>query len=266
MQSRSRGGGCRPAGISTSSASDYGPGLSHLPQNFVYNAGDNVVFRRLTSTFLSPLATAYLLVVAMFFIPLLDGAGGFRSACCCSPRSWWTHTRAAGDRSRLRASSCSRSSGAACSFLGWAAVVVLVAFGFVKGYDHFAPRTHFTAAEQVVQERNGSGSPNVSHDPTAAGESSTSEHLVEPARRREDGAEASVGLRARQCGGDCASDSRDDRGGRVDLHGARGRDRAPRRARLHRLGRCRCCAECSGATRGSELRSLRCSCSDCRRT
>ena len=62
-------------------------GLSHLPENFVYNAGDNVVFRRLTSTFLSPLATAYLLVVAMFFIPLRSGAGDFRSAHCCSPRS-----------------------------------------------------------------------------------------------------------------------------------------------------------------------------------
>src|SRR5581483_2057473 len=49
---------------------DYGRGVSNLPQNFVYNAGNDVVFRRLTSTFLSPLATAYLLVVALFFIPL----------------------------------------------------------------------------------------------------------------------------------------------------------------------------------------------------
>src|SRR5579871_5309891 len=45
-------------------------GLSGLPENFVYNAGNGVVFRRLTSTFLSPLATAYLLVVALFLIPL----------------------------------------------------------------------------------------------------------------------------------------------------------------------------------------------------
>jgi len=45
-------------------------GLSGLPENFVYNAGNGVVFRRLTSTFLSPLASAYLLVVALFLIPL----------------------------------------------------------------------------------------------------------------------------------------------------------------------------------------------------
>ena len=43
-------------------------------------------FRRLTSTFLSPLATAYLLVVAMFFIRSAV-AGGSRSARCCSRRS-----------------------------------------------------------------------------------------------------------------------------------------------------------------------------------
>ncbi|HVV58227.1 MAG TPA: hypothetical protein VHC45_07670, partial [Gaiellaceae bacterium] len=40
-------------------------GLSGLPENFVYNAGGGDVFRRLVSTFLSPLATAYLLVVAL---------------------------------------------------------------------------------------------------------------------------------------------------------------------------------------------------------
>ena len=45
-------------------------GLSDLPENFVYNAGNGVVFRRLTSTFLSPLATAYLLVAALFFVRL----------------------------------------------------------------------------------------------------------------------------------------------------------------------------------------------------
>ena len=45
-------------------------GLSGLPENFVYNAGNGVVFRRLTSTFLSPLATSYLVVVALFFVPL----------------------------------------------------------------------------------------------------------------------------------------------------------------------------------------------------
>jgi O-Antigen ligase len=155
---------------------DYGPGLSHLPQNFVYNAGENVVFRRLTATFLSPLATAYLLVVAMFFIPLRR-RWGLALAALLFAAILWTHTRAAVIalaaalvvlaivRRRVR-------------LAGLAVIVVVVAFAFVKGYDHFAPRTHLTAAERAVQERNGANEPNVSHDPTAAGESSTGEHLA----------------------------------------------------------------------------------------
>jgi len=154
---------------------DYGPGLSHLPQNFVYNAGDNVVFRRLTSTFLSPLATAYLLVVAMFFVPLRR-QWGLAVAALLFAAILWTHTRAAviALAAGLLVLGLVRRR---VELLGWAAVIVIVAFAFVKGYDHFAPRTHFTAAEQVVQERNGSHAPGVSHDPTSVGESSTSEHL-----------------------------------------------------------------------------------------
>ena len=154
---------------------DYGPGLSHLPQNFVYNAGDNVVFRRLTSTFLSPLATAYLLVVAMFFVPLRR-RWGLAVAALLFAAILWTHTRAAviALAAGLLVLGLVRRR---VELLGWAAVIVIVAFAFVKGYDHFAPRTHFTAAEQVVQERNGSHAPGVSHDPTSVGESSTSEHL-----------------------------------------------------------------------------------------
>ena len=154
---------------------NYGPGLSHLPQNFVYNAGENVVFRRLTSTFLSPLATAYLLVVAMYFIPLRR-RWGLALGALLFAAILWTHTRAAviALAAGLLVLAIVRRR---VHLVGWAVMVVVVAFVFVKGYDHFAPRTHFTAAEKVVQERNGSKAPTVSHDPTAAGESSTSEHL-----------------------------------------------------------------------------------------
>jgi hypothetical protein len=155
---------------------DYGPGLSHLPENFVYNAGQNVVFRRLTSTFLSPLATAYLLVVAMFFLPLRRRFGLTLGALLFAA-ILWTHTRAAviALAAGLLVLALVRRR---VQMLGWAVAVVIVAFMFVKGYDHFAPRTHFTAAERVVQERNGSKTPTVSHDPTSVGESSTSEHLA----------------------------------------------------------------------------------------
>jgi O-Antigen ligase len=155
---------------------DYGPGLSHLPENFVFNAGNNVVFRRLTSTFLSPLATAYLLVVAMFFVPLRR-RWGIALGALLFAAILWSHTRAAivALAAGLIVLAVVRRRP---QLLGWAVAVVLVAFAFVKGYDHFAPRAHLTAAEQVVQERNGAGAPGASHDPTSVGESSTSEHLA----------------------------------------------------------------------------------------
>jgi hypothetical protein len=157
---------------------DYGPGLSHLPQNFVYNEGNNVIFRRLTSTFLSPLATAYLLVVALFFAPLRTRWGA-AVAVLLFAAVLWSHTRAAivALVAGLLVIALVRR---AWRTLAYAIAVVVVSFGFVKGYDHFAPRAHFTAAEQRAQEENASqtGGASVSHDPTSLGESSTSEHLA----------------------------------------------------------------------------------------
>ncbi len=72
-------------------------GLSGLPENWVYNTGDEEnPIRRLVSTFLSPLASAYVLVVALIYV-------------VSRPVRWWwallagflyaallfTHTRAA---------------------------------------------------------------------------------------------------------------------------------------------------------------------------
>ena len=129
----------------------YSAGTSGLPENFVYNAGNGVVFRRLTSTFLSPLATSYLLVVALFFIPMRRRWGP-PLALLIFAALLWTHTRSALlalvavlvllaiVRRRTRP-------------LIWAAAVAVIALAFVQGYDHFGPRTHFTAAELRVQEQ-----------------------------------------------------------------------------------------------------------------
>jgi O-Antigen ligase len=155
---------------------DYGVGLSHLPQNFVYNAGNGVVFRRLTSTFLSPLATAYLLVVALFFVPLRR-RWGIPLALLLFAAVLWTHTRAAMIAlvAGLLVLAVVRR---AWRLAGIALAAVVVSFAFVKGYDHFAPRTHFTPTELHAQEQNARKHPRASHDPTAATESSTSEHLA----------------------------------------------------------------------------------------
>ncbi|HVC85995.1 MAG TPA: O-antigen ligase family protein [Gaiellaceae bacterium] len=151
-------------------------GVSGLPENFVYNAGGGVVFRRLTSTFLSPLATSYLLVVALFFVPIRR-RWGLPLALLLFAALLWTHTRSALValaavlvlRALLRRS---------VRPLGWAVVVASIGLAFVGGYDHFGPRTHFTASELKVQEQIARSHPQVSNDPTSLNESSTSEHLA----------------------------------------------------------------------------------------
>jgi hypothetical protein len=151
-------------------------GLSKLPENFVYNAGNGVVFRRLTSTFLSPLATSYLLVVALFFVPLRK-RWGWPLALLLFVALLFTHTRSAllALVLGLLVLAIVRRS---LRPLVYAVFVVVVGFAFVKGYDHFAPRTHFTAAELKVQKQIAKQHPTASHDPTSASESSTTEHLT----------------------------------------------------------------------------------------
>jgi O-Antigen ligase len=151
-------------------------GLSGLPENFVYNTGNGVVFRRLTSTFLSPLATSYLLVVALFFVPLRR-RWGWALALTLFVALLFTHTRSAllALAIGLLVLAVVRRASRPAVF---ALAAVAVGIVFVKGYDHFAPRTHFTAAELRVQQEIAKQSPSASHDPTSANESSTSEHLA----------------------------------------------------------------------------------------
>jgi hypothetical protein len=152
-------------------------GLSGLPENFVYNAGNGVAFRRLTSTFLSPLATAYLLVVALFFVPLRRRRWGVPLALLLFAALLWTHTRAAllAFVVGLLVLALVRRAWRPVIF---AAASLVVGFAFVTAYPHFAPRTHFTAAELRVQKRIAREHPVVSHDPTAGNEASTREHLT----------------------------------------------------------------------------------------
>src|SRR5437588_341838 len=46
----------------------HGPG--GLPENFAFNTSHNELFRRLVSTFISPLAAAYMFVVALLLAPV----------------------------------------------------------------------------------------------------------------------------------------------------------------------------------------------------
>jgi hypothetical protein len=129
-------------------------GLSGLPENFVYNAGHAVVYRRLVSTFLSPLATAYLLVVALFAVVALHRR---RWALACTPLLFaallWTHTRAA-----VLALAGALALLAVVRRRAWplAALVLVAVVGgvFFHAYGHLGPRTHFTRNELQIQIAN----------------------------------------------------------------------------------------------------------------
>jgi len=156
---------------------DYHRGLSGLPENFIYNQGNGLIFRRLTSTFLSPLATAYLLVVALFFLPLHGRRWAPPLALLLFAALLWTHTRAAllALVVGLLALAVLRR---ALLPAGLAVAVAAIGLAFVSGYAHFGPRAHFTPAELRIQVANAHAHPGTSNDPTSANESSTSEHLA----------------------------------------------------------------------------------------
>jgi hypothetical protein len=151
-------------------------GLSGLPENFIYNEGQAVIFRRLTSTFLSPLATAYLLVVALFFLPLRGRRWAPPLALLLFVALLFTHTRAA--LLALVAGLLVLAVLRRRVFPAALAVVVAVlGLAFVRAYDHIGPRAHFTPTELHQQEGNARRHPETSNDPTSANESSIREHL-----------------------------------------------------------------------------------------
>ena len=231
---RSRAGGTPAGWFSDQLGLDY-KGLSGLPENFVYNAGDGVVFRRLTSTFLSPLATAYLLVVAMFFIPFRRRWGP-PLALLLFAALLWTHTRAAllalvvgllAARGRAPARAAARARGRRRR----------ARTRFRQGLRPLraAHALHAGRARHPGADREGASHRVQRRDQR---ERVVDERAPrEPARRRAHRRAPSVGLRARQRRRDRRAHARHGQGGRVDLHRARGRDRPARRRSSSSRGR-----------------------------
>lgn len=151
---------------------DYGRGLSGLPENFVFNPGDERPLRRLVSTFLSPLATAFMLAVAVLVasvsrratwaLPLL-GAGLL-----------WTHSR-----STYLALAGGLVVLALVARRWWpaAGAVAVLALGlaFVQVFPEIGPETRFTPAELEVQRAG--AEPDAEHDPLDPDEPSLESHL-----------------------------------------------------------------------------------------
>ncbi len=152
--------------------------LSGLPENWIYNTGEESnPIRRLVSTFLSPLASAYVLVVALVFVV----SRLFR---------WWaavlgivlfvallyTHTRAAvlalAAGLVLLAIVQRRLLPAIV-----AGVAVLVSVGFFAAYSSLGPSTSYTAAELACLRANAQQHPGASAgEPFSSSDASLSSH------------------------------------------------------------------------------------------
>ena len=155
---------------------DYGKGLSGLPENWVYNPGDERPLRRLVSTFLSPLATAYLLLVAILLAATWRGSRWLPAlTALLAAGLLFTYSRT---------SIAALAVGLAVLAYGlrtwWpvaaAAVLLAAAFFFVRAYPDIAPETRFTPAELEIQ-RAGGQEEQTSGNPFDPGESSFGSHL-----------------------------------------------------------------------------------------
>lgn len=163
--------------------------LSGLPENWVLNTGDEQnPIRRLVSTFLSPLATAYLLVVVLLY---LLGRRPTRWTVTAAGVAYvgllWTHTRAA-----FLALAGALVVLAAVQRrwvpVALAAASLVVGVGFVKAFPHVGPSTSYTQEELDYLREQGQANPDVDADPLGGGDASTASHL----RNLRDGIEAVV--------------------------------------------------------------------------
>ena len=156
---------------------EYGNGLSGLPENWVYNPGDERPLRRLVSTFLSPLATAYLLLAAILVAATWRRGPRWLPVATALLAIGLLFTYSRTTIVALAIGLCVLG----YALRNWwpvaaAAVFVAAAFFFVRGYPDIAPETRFTPAELEIQ-RAGGQEEETSGDPFDAGESSIDSHL-----------------------------------------------------------------------------------------
>jgi O-antigen ligase/polysaccharide polymerase Wzy-like membrane protein len=151
--------------------------LSYLPENWIYNTGEESnPIRRLVSTLLSPLATAYVLTVALVFVvsrfyrwwAVVLGVVLFVSLL-------YTHTRAA---VLALAAGLLLLALVQRRFLPAlvAVVVVLVSIGFFAAYSSIGPSTSYTASELVCLRKNAQQHPGATAEPFSTSDASLSSH------------------------------------------------------------------------------------------
>ncbi len=153
-------------------------GLSGLPENWVLNTGDELnPVRRLVSTLLSPLATAYLLVVVLLYLVARPRSRwAIAAALVAYAGLLWTHTRAAWIALALGLVVLAAAQRRLLP-VALAAAVLVAGVGFVKAFPDIGPSTRYTQSELEYLRQNAAASPDVDADPLGGGDSSTRSHL-----------------------------------------------------------------------------------------
>ena len=140
-------------------------GLSNLPENFVYNTGNEHPLRRLVSTFLSPLATSYMLVIALLacavwwlrrrprgrLVPVWLAVVALLFAALL-----WTHSRSSYITLAIGLVAIAAVRGNVrdrLSLVAGGVAVLAVGAVFVKAFPHIGPSTTFTRSELAYQRR-----------------------------------------------------------------------------------------------------------------
>jgi hypothetical protein len=127
-------------------------GPAGLPENFAFNTSDGL-FRRLVSTFVSPLATAYMLVVALLLLATTRRRLRLAAplAAVCAAGLLWTFSR-----SSIVALAIGLVVLAGAWRRWWplpaAVVVVAAGLGFAAIFHTVAPRTHWFASDLPYQQ------------------------------------------------------------------------------------------------------------------
>jgi len=155
-------------------------GTGGLPENFIYNVGgDKPFLRRLVSVFLSPLATAYMLTVALLLAAALRRPARWLAAACAVVAVGLLFTFS---RSALVA----LAAGLVVLGFAWrrwwpvaAAVVTIgVSVAWVHVFPDIAPTGRFTQADLAYQHQQAKKQPGATFSPTSANEPSFRSHLT----------------------------------------------------------------------------------------
>jgi len=155
-------------------------GTGGLPENFIYNVGgDKPFLRRLVSVFLSPLATAYMMTVALLLAAALRRRPRVLVAASVIVAAGLLFTFS---RSSLVALAAGLVVVAFAQRRWWpvaAAVATLaVSVGWVHVFPHIAPTGRFTKADLAYQHQQAKAHPGASFSATSTNEPSFRSHLT----------------------------------------------------------------------------------------